>query len=200
LYQDLITILVANGKEITLEAYHTEQNQRILSENNTNKYRNLKWYSLGSPIIIESESKINKSKKSVFHFTQKGFYAIIKMLTNGQKRSIIEEIKKVYNISIEMHQIIELKPNKFECELEINGDTEDEISILQGSVVSFKSSSQLKLEFRASNNEQNWMKNYLPERIKDLEFYCEISSKENGFENNQFKLNIQLYNPVNPKT
>ena len=146
------------------------------------------------------QPKINKSKKSFFHFTQKGFYAIIKMLTNGQKISIIEEIKKVYNISIEMHQIIELKPNKFECELEINGDTEDEISILQGSVVSFKSSSQLKLEFRASNNEQNWMKNYLPERIKDLEFYCEISSKENGFENNQFKLNIQLYNPVNPKT
>jgi hypothetical protein len=93
-----------------------------------------------------------------------------------------------------------LKPNKFECELEINGDTEDEISILQGSLVSFKSSSQLKLEFRASNNEQNWMKNYLPERIKDLEFYCEISSKENSFENNQFKLNIQLNNPVNPKT
>jgi len=44
------------------------------------------------------------------------------------------------------------------------------------------------------------MKNYLPERIKDLEFYCEISSKENSFENNQFKLNIQLNNPVNPKT
>jgi predicted transcriptional regulator len=158
-----------------------------------------KWYSLGSPIIIESESKINKSKKSFFHFTQKGFYAIIKMLTNGQKISIIEEIKKVYNISIEMHQIIELKPNKFECELEINGDTEDEISILQGSVVSFKSSFQLKLEFRASNNEQNWMKNYLPERIEDLEFYCEISSKENSFENYQFKLNIQLKNPVHQK-
>jgi hypothetical protein len=39
LYQDLITVLVANGKEITLEAYHTERNQKILSENNTNKYR-----------------------------------------------------------------------------------------------------------------------------------------------------------------
>jgi hypothetical protein len=39
LYQDLITVLVANLKEITLEANHTEQNQKIFSENNKKKFR-----------------------------------------------------------------------------------------------------------------------------------------------------------------
>ena len=37
-----------------------------------------------------------------------------------------------------MNQIIQLKPNKFECKLELFGDSEEELSIVKGQVKSFK--------------------------------------------------------------
>ena len=79
--------------EVDVEAYHSKENDEILIENNPKKYRHLRWFSIGYTIIVESESNFNRTK-SLFHFTSKGFYASIQMLTNGQKRMLMNEIKK----------------------------------------------------------------------------------------------------------
>ena len=42
-----------------------------------------------------------------------------------------------------------------------------------------------------------WMKNYLSERKEDIKIVCDISSDENGFKINNFKLDLQLKKPVN---
>ena len=128
LYEYLSTILVVNENDVYLEAYDSKENKEILNENNPQKYRDLKWFSIGYPIIIENKNK------SMLHFTEKGFYLSIQMLTNEQKGKIIDEISSVYNISIETNQIIELKPNKFECELKLNRDTKEGLTFLQGKI------------------------------------------------------------------
>ena len=195
LNKDISAILEIDDDVVDLEAYHSKENKEILKEKNSQEYRHLKWFSIGYPIIVESESKLTKNK-SLFHFTSKGFYASIQMLTNGQKRMIMNEIKKIHNVSVEMNQIVELKPDKFECEFELIGESEEETSILKGKVKSFKLT-PLRIDFEASSDEIKWMKNYLLERKEDIEIYCDIGSDKNGFEINNFKLGLQLNKPVN---
>ena len=195
LIRDFKTILAIDDHDVNLDAYHSKENKEILKKKNPQEYRHLNWFSIGYPIIVESESKLTKHK-SLFHFTSKGFYASIQMLTNGQKRMIMNEIKKIHNISVEMNQIVELKPDKLKCELELIGDSEEESSLIKGKVKSFKST-QLIIEFTASADEIKWMKKYLAERKEDIEIYCDIGSAENGFISNNFKLGLQLNKPVN---
>ena len=94
LTRDFSIILEIDDNEVNLEAYHSNENKEIIMTKNSQEYRHLRWFSIGYPIIVESESKIKKTK-SLFHFTSKGFYASIQMLTNGQKRMIMNEIKKL---------------------------------------------------------------------------------------------------------
>ena len=39
---------------------------------------------------------------------------------------LMNEIKKINNISLEINQIVELKPDKFECEVELFCESEGE--------------------------------------------------------------------------
>ena len=90
---------------------------------------------------------------------------------------IINEIKKFHNLSVEVYQIVELNPDKFECELELIGDREEESSIVKGKVKSYKLTRLLRIEFEASSDEIKWMKKYLSERKEDIRFdgnNCEI--------------------------
>ena len=194
LNKDISAILEIDDHVVDLEAYHSKENKEILKEKNSQEYRHLKWFSIGYPIIVESESKLTKNK-SLFHFTSKGFYASIQMLTNGQKRMIMNEIKKTHNVRVKKNQIVELKLDKFECELELIGESEEETSIIKGKVKSFKST-QLIIDFEVSSDETKWMKKYLAERKEDIEIYCDIGSAENGFKSKNFKLGLQLNKPV----
>ena len=194
LTRDFSVTLVIDDHEVDLEAYHSKENEEILIESNPNKYRKLKWFSIGYPIIIENESKFTKIK-SLFHCTSKGFYASIQMLTKRQKIMIINEIKKIHNVSVEMNQIVELNPDNLECELELIGDSEEESSIVKGKVKSFKLT-PLRVEFEASSDEIKWMRKYLSERKEDIQIVCGIGSDENGFKSKNFKLGLQLNKPV----
>ena len=117
------------------------------------------------------------------------------MLTNSQKRMIINEIKQIHNVSVKINQIVELKPKTFECELELFGDSEEEKSYVKRKVTSFKST-QFTIEFNASSNEIKWMKTCLSERKEDIEINCDIGSDENGLNRNNLKLGLQFNNPV----
>ena len=95
-----------------------------------------------------------------------------------------------------MNQIVELKPKKFECELELIGDSQEESSIVKGKVKSYKLT-PLRIEFEASSDEIKWMKKYLSERKEDIQIVCSIGSDENGFESKNFKLGLQWNKQVN---
>ena len=196
LYKDINTIYWINGVEVNIEAYQSLENRKIIREKDSESYRLLEWYSIGYPVVIESETKTKPSNKSFFHFTQKGFYAQVQMLTIDQKRLVIQQIKKVHNICVDLNQINELKVSRFDCEIELYGDNDDDLNVLSGYVRSFKTD-PLRIEFKYGNDskEQQLLKNYLSDKINDIELFCEISSYKYGYHNHH-KVKIQLFKPV----
>lgn len=194
LKEDFLVDYTVNDKQDYIEVFHTNENVRIMEENNSKNHRKLKWYTIGYPIITESDSRL-KSKKSFFHFTSKGFYASIKMLTDRQKRLIIQKIGRIHNISVEMSQIKELTLSKFDCQIELYGENDDESSIVKGSVKSFKASS-FRIEFDSiyNSSEYNWLKRDVSDRLEDIELVCDIISDKHGFNKQNFILKVELQN------
>jgi hypothetical protein len=142
---------VLNDERSSFEVFHTKENENILERKDEKKYKFLKWYSIGQPVLIESLRSLRDKRISLFHFTNKGFYATIQILSDEQKELIIQEIKKVHKIDILKNRIDELKLNKFECGITIPNDEGDVLNI-NGTVMSFLSISELKINFQATNN------------------------------------------------
>ena len=189
--RDVKISLVIDGEKINLEAYHSKEDKKIIKEKDKDSYQYLEWYSIGIPVVIESErSKIDNSK-SFFHFTSNSFYGSIQMLTSEQKQLIVQEIKNIHNITVRENQIEDLKPSKLKCKMTLFGSNENEESQLQGEVKSFKSY-PLKLELNGRNDslEQKWLEKALSENKEDIEIFCDISSK-NGFKKQNYKLGIK---------
>ena len=83
-----------NDERLSFEVFHTKENENILERKDEKKYKFLKWYSIGQPVLIESLRSLRDKRISLFHFTNKGFYASIQILSDEQKELIIQEIKK----------------------------------------------------------------------------------------------------------
>ena len=144
-----------NDERFSFVVFHTKENENILERKDEKKYKFLKWYSIGQPSLIESLRSLRDQRKSLFHFTNKGFYATIQILSDEQKELIIQEIKKVHKIDILKNQIDELKLNKFECEIEFRDD-EGEVLNINGFVKSFKNVGKFQIDFQAANNSMEY--------------------------------------------
>ena len=144
---------------------------------------------------VDLEAYHSKENEEILIESNPNKYRKLKWLTKRQKIMIINEIKKIHNVSVEMNQIVELNPDNLECELELIGDSEEESSIVKGKVKSFKLT-PLRVEFEASSDEIKWMRKYLSERKEDIQIVCGIGSDENGFKSKNFKLGLQLNKPV----
>ena len=197
LLRDIKKSLVVNGEKVNLEAYYTNESRNIIINNIIKEYRLLEWYSIGLPVIIESEKSKKDKSRYFLHFTTKSIYGFVRMLTNEQKKIIVEEIRNIHNISIQYNQIEDLHYSKFDCKILLDGDDEDEETVLEGKVVSFESH-PLKIEFKAGNytKEQKWLRRFLTESIENIEFLCDIegsNEKKNYIlEKKNYKLKLQL--------
>jgi hypothetical protein len=181
-----------DGEKVNLEGYLSKEDKMIITKKERDSYKYLEWYSIGVPVIIESErSKLDKSK-SFFHFTSEYIYTSIQMLTSEQKQSIVEDININHNIIVRENQIENFKLSKFKCKMRLYGENEDENSELSGEVKSLESY-PLKLEFKAGNTsaEQKWLKKSLSESKEDIEMFCYISSNKYGFEKKNYKVGIK---------
>jgi hypothetical protein len=94
---DLRVDFQQDGETIPLEAYKSHENDLIMKEKNVQSYEKLKWYSIGNPLIVKVKS--NESE-FIYRCTDRGFYARIEMLTTNHKKLLIDEVKRVYNMSI----------------------------------------------------------------------------------------------------
>jgi hypothetical protein len=146
---------VLNDERFSFEVFHTKENENILERKDEKKYKFLKWYSIGQPALFESLRSLRDKRISLFHFTNKGFYATIQILSDEQKELIIQEIKKVHKIDIKINQINELKLNNFECGIELRDD-EGEVLNINGFVKSFKNVGEFKIDFQAANNSMEY--------------------------------------------
>jgi hypothetical protein len=142
---------VLDGERFSFEVFYTKENENILERKDEKKYKFLKWYSIGQPVLIESLGSLRSKRIKLFHFTNKGFYATIQILSDDQKELIIKEIKKVYKIDIKINQIDTLKLNKFECGIKFRDDDGEVLSI-NGTVMSFRSVGKFQIDFQTANN------------------------------------------------
>lgn len=150
-----------------------------------------KWYSIGFPFIVKNQTPSKSKSKSFFHFNKNGFFVYVRMLTKDQKKLIIEKLKNLYTIDVEMNQIVETELSKFECSLEFQ-DIFESIDIkLRGSL---KSGSN-RLEFVEKQNSRKYTtyKNNLKElNNPDFKLICEIESQYKGFELKNFVLEHKM--------
>jgi hypothetical protein len=155
LIKDLDVNYVLNDERFSFEVFHTIENENILEKKDEKQYKFLKWYSIGQPTLIESLRFLRDKRKSLFHFTNKGFYATIQILSDEQKELIIQEIKNVHKIDIKINQIDELKLNKFECGFTFRDDDGEVINI-NGFVKSFNYIGEFQIDFQAANNSMEY--------------------------------------------
>jgi hypothetical protein len=125
---DLRVDFQQDGETIPLEAYKSHENDLIMKEKNVQIYEKLKWYSIGNPLLVKVKSN---DSEHIFQFNRRGFYARIEMLTTNHKKLLIDEVKRVYNITIGLNQIDHLILSSFSCEIPIhrghNANEEDTV-------------------------------------------------------------------------
>jgi hypothetical protein len=175
-FSDLKVNVVENGGSIKIEAFKSYQNDRIIRMNKNESFKDLKWYSIGNPSLIESSTKKNKNE-TLFHFAQPGFYTFINFLTEQHRKVLAEAVKRKYKIDINPNQIENMVLSKFNCDLlflDENSKTE-----LHGEVSIFdKFPLLLYFDYPFGPNERDlFLKKYSQINKSHLKLKCHVSTK-----------------------
>ena len=120
LYVDLADLTVdyeTDNGWISLEAFKSSLNDLIIQSNDMSKYGQLNWLSIGYPQLVLTSNPANKSLSQIFVFKPEGFYVRVEMLNNLQRSLFQSVVKRKYNININVEQIVNLIPSKFECSM-----------------------------------------------------------------------------------
>ena len=139
-----------DNNNIQIGTYKSTNNNLIIKNNQTSRYGELEWHSIGSPFLANIDSKNSSlSFDNLFEITPNGFNIYIQFLNDAQKRVIIEKIKIKYGIDVQSSQIKKLKLSELTCTMEINCDnqTSEESIKLNGSSKVF-SKFPIKVEFK----------------------------------------------------
>lgn len=113
---DLTVEYNQDGKTAVMEAFRSKRNDEILKRNETRKFGQLEWHSIGYPTLTNLPSKHSSYPISnVFEITPTGFYILIEVLTDTQKKKFKDRVKAKYGINIDKSQIIKLVPSALKC-------------------------------------------------------------------------------------
>ena len=150
-----------------IEIFKPVSNEPILKEKNASQYEKLKFYSFGKPTLVASD------QNNIFHFTSKGFYIQVEVLTKLQRNLIQEELETKYSVDLNENQIKSLAPTKFECRLEIECD---EFLYLDGITLN-TNEYPLRVHFNASKNskEMKCIQTIIKEDEDDFSFDCHLA-------------------------
>ncbi len=173
-----ITIVIkseyALNTEYVIEAFKSVLNDKIINEKQANKYGQLKWYSLGYPILIE-----NTNKSVLNYLSHTRFYIKIKMLTDYHRQKIKNEIKQKYDIDIEEDQIVSIIPDEYSCNLELKCNN-TYLQTLSGECLNLR---EFPIRFDFKQN-QEFDQGCLTKNLNNLEFDFKIIKKFENSENN----------------
>ena len=132
-----------NNNNIQIEAYKSTNNNLIIKNNQTSRYGELEWHSIGSPFLANIKPENSSlSFDNLFEITPNGFNIYIKFLSDDQKKAIIEKIKIKYGIDVHSSQIIKLKLSELTCTMEINCDNQ-----ISEKLIKLKGSSKVSSKF-----------------------------------------------------
>ena len=98
-----------------LKAFKTRSNNEIINGNQTERYGQLEWVSMGVPILIceKGENLFN------WYGDEDSFYVEIGLLNFEEKTRLKERISKKYGINVSEEQIVNLPLSEFKCLLRL---------------------------------------------------------------------------------
>ncbi|CAF0884343.1 unnamed protein product, partial [Brachionus calyciflorus] len=181
---DLTIDYEMNNELVHLEAFKTKSNDDIIKSKKIEDYGKLYWVSIGHPRI---ESRLN--------FLRFAFEFRVSLLTTQLQNLFVDVVKRKYGISIHPEQIVNLKPNKFECSIHffdedkwfrLNGKAED-FNVYPLKVIfpfGFKSIEKEKLYNRILKN-------------SSLDINCEFSSEGQVLKKNTLIISAKQFNLLN---
>jgi hypothetical protein len=179
---------ISSNNEYTIEAYKSILNDKIINEKQTNKFGQLKWYSLGYPILIE-----NNANKSVLNFINNDgdFYIKIEMLTQSQREKFKNKIKHQYDIdTISPDQIQPIIADEFTCSLDLKCN-KNNLQTFNGECPN-RREYPIRFDFKLP---QNIDSSCLMQNINNLNFEFKIVKKfENYASNNNILDRIRMNN------
>ena len=186
---DLVVEVNVDGNDIQLEAFKSKQNDEIMAQNSTKNYGRLKWFSLGHPVLVEMKSSSNIS--SLFHYSSKGFFSHIQLLTIEQKKLFLKEIKSLYNIEVGLNQIVNMPLTLFKCDIGLH-DGENE-TIVEGDAALF-TKFPIRIDFKASSKEIEMLTKSVKRDPNDFQLKCEINT--NFGYSHKFSIYTEKQTPV----
>ena len=173
-----------------IEAFKTTNNDQIIKNNQTSRYGELEWHSIGSPFLANIHSKNSSlSFDNLFQITPNGFNIYIQFLNDSQKRAIIEKIKIKFGIDVHSSQIIKLMLSELTCSIDLYCDnqiSEESIKLNGSSKVSSKF--PIKVEFKNMNKKtMRCFDQYLVEH-QNVDIHCIASRNSNKVKKNYFSI------------
>ncbi len=163
---------------VYVEAFKSVHNDLIISRNETSKFGQLTWVSIGYPSLVLTINARHGHKPVLFMMKPEGFDVMIDMLSNQYRQLFKAIVKRKYEIDVKAEQIVTLIPAKFECTIEFYSDTE---RILISGKVNQLNKFPLRLSFTAPLNSKERI--LFDKRAKDelnnldLDIVCQIYSR-----------------------
>jgi hypothetical protein len=180
---DLVSTLEFGNQQVLLEAYRYIKNDKIISGNDTSKYRQMMWVSTGHPTLVKPNSLLKSLP--TFQATKEGFYVFIQTLTKNERIELAKAASRKYGIIITENQIQYLQLSKFRCTVEVPENNK----VYVGTVTNFREI-PLRVDFRAVLT-----KSELTSELNTVErkIVCEVSSRIPESKTNVFSIQVNEF-------
>ena len=130
---------------VTLEGFKMKSNDQILREAKSDMYKRLHWLSLGHPTLVAMSQR--GKPQQLFHWSSRGFYTMVNMLTPPLHANLKQKVKRKYNISLDDDQISNLILSSFKCKLELECGGKNKGKVLLNGQVTQLRTFPLRLDF-----------------------------------------------------
>lgn len=194
---DLSVDYTLNGETIRLDAYKSENNDKIISSGDSSLFSQLRWVSIGRPKLIQLTNSSDLKQHSLFQFENEKFSIHFNLLTHKEKKILQQEIKRTKRIEVDVNSFLNLKPTSVSCSVKFFDKTSEKFFILNVKVddlISFP----LEVNFKYIINS--------PERIafqkriledSSLDFFCTITGGSTSEEEDVFTITLKQINDMN---
>lgn len=184
---------------ISIEAFKSSLNDKIIEGKQASNYGQLNWLSIGHPALVLSPNVSNSQQYVLFNFSPEGFYTRVDMLTTEQRNLFKSVVKRKYNIDIKVEQIVSLIPSMFTCQFTFYAENGEKLLITgevkQLNVIPYR------LFFSAPQNSKESVafRKRLANDVNnlDIEFTCQVNSQGVIIKQNTLIITGKLMNQLN---
>ena len=185
-------------EKTNLNAFKSFKNDKILSENSTARYAELRWISMGDPLLTQVQSNDNSKYCSLFHLTDEYFSFYFNMLTQRDRQELKDYVKQVKRIDVSTKAFVDLEPTSLECTFKLFNNFTQKSEVLKGTVLDFQSTPyELEFDYAIGTRERTLFEERIKRIIKHpLKIKCQASLGAQVKKTNTFKITVEQSNKM----